>query len=125
MKKYLKPMVVSSEELSEGIYMASGACYIVTAYITQKPEMGRDNYVIQVNGVHDADHMNNEQFLHISFNQPVTYISSTGNLVSGNGSNSLCIKYSYHQNQNDNIGLGDLIVESNDGLSIVSVKITD
>lgn len=124
--KYEKPIVIANKELAEGVYTASGdTCYTATAYIHQSPEDGRGDYRIQVNGVHSADHTNNEQLLYISFNNPVTYKSSNGVLVSGNGTNMLVIKYSYWQNPNDNIGLGDLVVESDAGLSVTSVKITD
>ena len=128
--KYEKPIVIANKELAEGVYAASGSvngdtCYTATAYIHQSPEEGRGDYRIQVNGVHSADHTNNEQLLYISFNNPVTYKSSNGVLVSGNGTNMLVIKYSYWQNPNDNIGLGDLVVESDAGLSVTSVKITD
>lgn len=126
MKNYVKPIVLTNDEVFEGVYTASGdTCYTATAYIHQSPEEGRGDYRIQVNGVHSADHTNNEQLLYISFNNPVTYKSSNGVLVSGNGTNMLVIKYSYWQNPNDNIGLGDLVVESDAGLSVTSIKITD
>lgn len=124
--KYEKPIIILNEELAEGIYAASGSsCYTVTAYIHQTPENGRGDYRIQVNGVHQASHTNNAQLLYISFNTAVTYKSSNGELVSGNGTNTLVIKYTYWQNQNDNIGLGDLVVESDAGLAVIDVKITD
>lgn len=37
----------------------------------------------------------------------------------------LTIKLSYHQNPNDNIGFGDLVVTSDPGLAITGVSITD
>lgn len=122
MKKYEKPFLAVQEK-SEGIYMASG-CYTTTAYITQKPQLGRGDYHIQVNGKHSADHTKNAQILTISFNMPVEYVSSNGNLIYCNG-NVLQIKFAYHQNPSDNIGFGDLVIKADGGLEILGVNITD
>ena len=121
---YTKPLVLTNDDMAEGVYAASG-CYTATAYIHQTPETGRGDYRIQVNGKHDADHTNETQWLHISFNQPVEYISSNGALESGSGTSTLVIRYSYHQNPTDNIGLGDLVVKADAGLAVTSVSITD
>lgn len=124
--KYERPAVVANTELAESVYMASGdGCYTANAYIHQTPENGRGDHRIQVNGVHSANHTNNEQWLYISFNKEVVYKSSNGELISGNGTNTLVIRYSYWQNGNDNIGLGELVVESDSGLAITGVRITD
>ena len=131
MKKYEKPVLLVNESLAEGVYAASGDtvdgdCYTVTAYIHQTPETGREDYRIQVNGVHAAGdgHHSGEQHLFLSFNQPVTYSSSNGTLVSGDNTSTIEIKYNYHNNGNDNIGLGDVVVTSGDGLSITGAKLT-
>ena len=55
----------------------------------------------------------------------VTYSSSNGTLVGSNTGTTISIGYTYHQNPNDNIGLGDLVVVSDPGLEVVSAKITD
>lgn len=123
MKNYEKPIMAITEQ-SEGIYIASG-CYTTTATIYQRPETGRGDYRIQINGVHKSDHTKESQILTISFNIPVEYVDSNGNLISGNGSTVLQIKLDYHQNPNDNIGMGGLIVKADSGLSVVSVNITD
>lgn len=132
MKKYEKPIVMVDENLSEGVYTASGAngegCYTTTANIHQTPQTGRGDYRIQVNGQHHADHTKEAQLLTISFNQPVTYVSCNANgatLQSGDGTQTLNISMSYHQNPNDNIGFGDLIVTSDAGLAITGASITD
>lgn len=119
-----KPLVMSNDDLAEGVYAASG-CYTASAYIHQTPETGRGDYRIQVNGKHDADHTKETQWLHITFNMPVTYSSSQGTLESGNNTNTLVIRYKYHQNPIDNIGLGDLIVTADQGLAVTAVSITD
>ena len=121
---YNKPIVVKETELFEGIYAGSG-CYTTTTNIHQKPETGRGDYRIQVNGHHDADHTKETQWLHISFNMPVKYSSSGGKLESGDNTNTLVIRYAYHQNPTDNIGLGDLIVTADAGLVVTGCSITD
>lgn len=130
MKQYTKPMVSIDDGMAEGVYAAaSGAastgCYSATAYIHQTPQTGRGDYRIQVNGQHHADHTKEAQILTISFNQNVTYVSGGAGLISGNGTTTLTIKLGYHQNPNDNIGFGDLVVTANTGLAITGVSITD
>lgn len=123
-KSYEKPAVLTNGSFTEGVYMASG-CYTANAYIHQTPETGRETYVMQVNGRHETTHTVDKQTLTISFNQAVTYVSSQGKLISGDGTNTLVIEYGYHNNPADNIGLGDLEVKAGDGLEITSVSITD
>ncbi len=120
MKNYVKPVVLANEELAEGVYAASGDCYTVTGYIHQTNEQGRHDYRVQFNGVHAAadGHHSGEQVLTISFNMPVVYKSSNGTCIGGSGSNTISIKYNYHNNGNDNIGLGDVIVEADEGLAL-------
>lgn len=124
MKNYTKPIVTVNDNISEGVYMASG-CYTTTAYIHQTPEAGRGDYRIQVNGKHSADHTKEAQTLTLSFNQNVTYSSSNGTLASAETGTTLVINYTYHQNPTDNIGLGDVVVTSEPGLAITGVSITD
>lgn len=132
MKTYNKP-IVNSIGITEGIFAASGSsdtieeetCYTANAYIHQTPELGRDDYRIQINGQHHGDHTKDRQVLVISFNQPVHYNWSGGNLLSGEGTSTLEIEYWYHQNPTDNIGLGDLSVTAPEGLAITAVKIYD
>ena len=50
-KTYSKPVVTIDIDLAEDVYAAS-RCYTVSAYIHQKPETGRGDYRIQVNGQH-------------------------------------------------------------------------
>ena len=124
MREYKKPVVTVDNGLAEGVYAASGAgCYTASAYIHQTPQNGRGDYRIQVNGQHSADHTREAQTLTISFNQNVTYVSGGAGLNSGNG--TLKIKLGYHQNPNDSIGFGDLVVTADTGLAITGVSITD
>lgn len=131
MKNYEKPVVLANEELAEGVYAASGAggsgddCYTVTAYIHQIPEIGRGDYRIQVNATHAAGdgHHSGQQILTLYFNQNVTYKSSNGNLSGGDGTSAIDIDYSYHNNGNDNIGLGDVVVEAGEGLAVTGARL--
>ncbi len=126
MSKYVKPVISLDEGMAEGVYAASGAgCYKASAYIHQTPQTGRGDYRIQVNGHHNADHTKEAQVLTISFNQNVTYVSGGAGVISGDGTTTLKIKLSYHQNPTDNIGFGDLVVTSDAGLAITGVSITD
>lgn len=127
MKTYSKPIVTVDNGLAEGVYAASGAngCYTSDAYIHQTPQTGRGDYRIQVNGHHVADHTKEAQVLTIHFNQNVTYVSGGAGLISGDGTTTLKVKLSYHQNPTDNIGFGDLVVTSDASLAITGVSITD
>ncbi len=126
MKNYERPIVLTNNELAEGVYAASGDCYEVSAKIHQTPEIGRGDYRIQVNAVHNADHNSaNNQCLHITFNQAVVYKSSGGTLESGDGTNTITIGYKYWNNHTDNIGLGDVVVESDPGLAITDYWMED
>ena len=55
MTNYESPVILRTEELAEGVYLASG-CYTASAYIHQTPQSGSGEYRIQVNGQHSADH---------------------------------------------------------------------
>lgn len=126
MKDYIKPTIITNTELIEGVYLNSGdSCYTTTANIHQRPEIGRGDYRIQINGKHNADHSCDNQILTISFNQNVVYKNSNGQLIDGSNTITLKIRLSYHNNPTDNIGFGDLIVESEQGLAIIGVSISD
>ena len=131
MKKYEKPVVMINEESAEGVYAASGDCYTVTANIVQWPELGKDYYTIQMDGIHAATdgHHSSERVVKVVFNQIVTYKDSNAASVSGSGSNTLYLTYqqgngSYHNNAEDTLGLGNLEVISDAGLSISNVSCT-
>lgn len=121
--KIFKTITVD-QGLAEGVYAASG-CYTASAYIHQTPHTGRGDYRIQVNGKHNADHTREAQVLTISFNKNVTYVSGGAGVMGGDGTTTLTIKLSYHQNPTDNIGFGDLVVKADAGLEITGVSITD
>ncbi len=129
MKNYVKPMVVANDGLAESVYMASGDCYIVSSQIKQTPEEGRENYCIHTDASHNATdgHHSTEQYLTLYFNQPVTFVScqdASANCVGGDGTSALVVKYSYHKNAVETIGLGDVYVTSESGLAITGSSLS-
>lgn len=131
MNTYKKPIAEKISFTYENQVVAAssdGDCYSVTAYIHQTPETGRGDYRIQVDAHHNADHNSNSQLLYISFNQPVVYKSCNGNGAychSGDGTTTLGVGLGYWNNHTDNIGFGDLIVESDPGLAITGCSMVD
>lgn len=88
-------------------------CYSCNARINQRPETGRNDYRIQIDARHNGNHSCDQQWLTVEFNRPVTFVScSNGNIYSGNGTPFITVGLRYHNNQNDNIGMGDFIVQS-------------
>lgn len=127
MKNYSKPIIEIENDFFEPVYMASGdECYVVSARIYQRPEVGRGDYRIQVDAIHNAadKHHSGAQVLTMNFNCPVSYKSSKGSLIAGDGSSSIMIEYHYHNNAQENIGLGDVVVEADAGLAVVSCTIS-
>lgn len=124
---YEKPEVKIDEGLAEGIYAASG-CWTVTARINQKPEVGRNDYRIQVDMKHKADHTVEEEEFVIQFNQTVTFKEwniGTATLIGSATGTELRFKINKHANPVENIGAGDLIVESDNGLAIIGSWMMD
>ena len=102
-------------------------CYTCNAHINQRPEVGRDDYRIQINAQHHGDHTCDEQILTMIFNHPATFIScSNGNLNSNNNTTRIRIKLTYHNNPNDNIEIADFKIKcAYNDLEVVSCSITD
>lgn len=111
----------------QGYNQGHSTCYIVNAQIIQRPEVGRETYVIQLNAQHHGKSKNNEQYLTMTFNKPVIFVScSNGNVINGNNTPILNVALHYFNNENDNIGMGDFIVraQGND-LSIMNCSMSD
>lgn len=132
MTNYEKPVILANEDVAEGVYAASGAmsgggedCYTVTVSIHQTPETGREDFRFQVDAVHAAGdgHHSGKQILVLSFNQPVTYVSSNGILSDGDGTGCISIDYSYHNNGDDRIGLGDVVVQAEPGVAVTAAQL--
>lgn len=122
---YNKPMILTNSDLAEGVYAASG-CFTVVWNTHQRPENGRGDYRIQVNAQHSASHTCSEQYLVITFNQPVVFKECGAAIIDSSASGtSLRLVRRNHCNGNDNIGFGDVVVESDPGLEVVSMVVTD
>ena len=121
MSKYEKPIVIINDEVSEGVYAASG-CFVSSAEIVQTPELGNNTYCVQMKASHDASdsHHSSIQKFQLVFNQAVTYKSSNAISCEGSGTNVITLEYNYHANGVESIGLGNVYVESGDGLTLIS-----
>ena len=75
-------------------------------------------------GVYAASHTCSQQLLTLGFNQSVEYSSSNGTPVLTSGP-EIKIAFSYWNNPKDNIGMGDVIVTSEAGLSVTYAYMTD
>ena len=130
MKTYQKPtaekirFTYENQVVAESS-MTGSSCFEARAVIHQTPEPGRDSYSIQVDAVHNADHTCEHQVVTISFNMPVTYLTSNGSLKGGDGTATLSIDYYYYANQTENIGLGSVFVKAGPGLAITGITVTD
>ena len=71
-KNYTKPVIVMNNDVTEGVYLASGAdasCYTIDATIVnQTPTEGRKNYVISINATHTS-HSMTEPVMTVSMQQ--------------------------------------------------------
>jgi len=66
-------------------------------------------------------HHSSKQKFVITFNQLVLYVSNNAANVMSSGTNMLILEYNYHHNNNsENIGLGNIYVESDSGLNILN-----
>lgn len=143
-KLYSKPVVLLNEDLAEGVFTASlgggggggsdrvesvsgVGCHSASAYIHQKPETGRGDFRVQVNGDHlsTSEHSSESQIITIKFNQNVTFKEcGFAALESGSGTNTLKLRRSIHQNPRaGGIGGGDVVVTSDDGLGLISIRV--
>lgn len=124
MMNYEKPVVLANEDVAEGVYAASG-CYTASSWIHQTPETGRESYTIQGNMFHNADHHSTQQTVEITFNQSVTFVSCSATeyvSASGSGTSKLAITYNYHANFTESHGMGDVVVTSGEGLTILDTQ---
>ena len=65
-------------------------------------------------------HHSSKQKFVITFNQLVLYVSNNAANVMSSGTNMLILEYNYHHNNNsENIGLGNIYVEYDSGLNIL------
>lgn len=132
MEKYLKPTVVINEDLSEGVYAASGSssdCWTVNVVSAQ--DWNGSDHVFEVRCSHkagsDNSHSASAITVTISFNNTLTAASSeTGNCkYSGN---TLTAVRNGHANANDSVTF-KVFARANDeattkGLAVTGSTIT-
>lgn len=131
MRTYEKPtaekisFTYENQVVAESTASHAGPCFTATGYVHQRMELGRLDYRIQVDAQHATDHTCTIETLTLTFNQPVTFKECYGDgaaVQSGDGTSQLVMTFTYLANPGQNIGLGDIIVDSEPGLQLVSVS---
>lgn len=135
MKDYVKPTIIRTNGLNEGVYMASGdpgSCLQITAAIEYTPDMefSGGHYSIRLTGDHNADHYSYRQRATITFNQNVNFIEQQGGgiCVGSQSGTVLVIEWdssNYGLAPHDGPGYGYLKVDSDPGLQVISVVAED
>jgi len=134
MKNYVKPTVVPSNELGEGIYMASGSsdCLSITADIEYTPDMqfSGGRYSIRLTAHHTGDHFSYRQRATITFNQSVEFYEQQGGgvCVGSSTGNVLVVEWdlsAYGIGPGEEHGYGYLKVNADPGLEVLSVVAED
>lgn len=132
MNSYESPVAIVNEDLSEGVYMASGAssssdCWTVTAHIHQRPETGRGDYRLQVDATHlNPDFHRSSAVITFVFNNVVTVTNPGGGASVMGDITGSTIELAFDvgtSNPNEHRGWGDFTVVSDAGLELVSVSI--
>lgn len=125
MKNYEKPVVLVNEDVTEGVYAASG-CYSTTWTKHQVVQNGRINYKFQINAVHNAEHTCNKQRWTVTFSTAVDGVEETNgdtSSVTGIGTNVIQYYTGYWNNEEDNIGAGNLTVTTPGDVDVDIIKI--
>lgn len=128
---YEKPMAYATDDLAEGVYLASGFgddhWTITTLRLSQDSVDSRQYYVVHMEAKHHKQHTVNTEWLHLSFNKPVTDCSSSGNatIFSGNGTANPVYQLNYHANPGEGVGLAEINVKADPGLAITGGYISD
>ncbi len=124
MKNYEKPTILKDENLSEGVYMASGGSGCLTTTCSLEQHLNGNQYRFRVRIQHHANHTNNYQTTTIVFSVPVTCISAQEYAVSGSGSSTLTITRNRFMNGNDNADY-DVYVTAASQPAVLRVSSTD
>lgn len=135
MKDYVKPTIIHTNGLNEGVYMASGDsgnCLQITANIEYTPDMqfSGGHYNIRLQGTHNPDHYSYRQRATITFNQNVSFYEQQGggSCVGSQSGTVLVIEWDlsdYGIGPNETHGYGMLRVDSDPGLQVISVVAED
>ncbi len=127
MKNYERPMVLANEELTEGVYAASGdGTNDGTAAITESPSNQNDGYCISLCG-HYSWYKSccPTKCAIITFNQLVNYLNSQGSIIGSPCGTTLRIRYNNCDGSWGNCDLGNLFVNSAKGLAITNFYTED
>ncbi len=134
-KEYVKPTIIPTTGLGEGVYMASGAgpCLSITSTIEYTPDMefSGGHYSIRLEGTHNADHYSHKQRATITFNQSVTFYEQQGGGVCVGSQSGTVLVLEWDLSgygigpKNDTHGYGYLKVDSEPGLQVLSIEAED
>ena len=132
MKQYMKPTVVIHDDLSEGVYAASGAssdCWTINVVSVQN--WNGSDHIFEVRCSHKAGSSDNHNAsaltVTISFNHALTNASSETGNCSFSG-NTVTATRNSHVNPNENVSF-KVFVRANDeattkGLAVTGSSIT-
>lgn len=135
MKDYVKPTIIHTNGLNEGVYMASGDstdCLKILADIEYTPDMkfSGGHYSIRLTGPHNGEHYSYRQRATITFNQNVSFYEQQGggHCVGSQSGTVLVIEWDlsgYGIGPHETQGYGYLKVDSDPGLQVISVVAED
>lgn len=74
MKNYVKPVVLTNEEVAESVYMASGDSDCWTMYVNSVQDWAGDSHVFEVHANHSTNyqHISSETVVTVSFSAPLS-----------------------------------------------------
>ncbi len=131
---YKKPILMATEDMSEGIYAASGAntitkvvdCWTVTATLKQINQVGRMDRRIQIVCAHASVQGHQPPLVvTVTFNNPVENPQCGGATPTLTAPNVVTLTRNQPVNPNESVGLGDLVVWADDSLLLVDIDIHD
>lgn len=97
----------------------ASSCFDVVATLYEHSD---SNYRYMIEATHNSEHTTDNEILTLTFNEPVTYLSSEGALLSGNGTTTLQLGLTRHLNYNDNLGFLVRVTCESDSLGLVSAR---
>lgn len=106
MKKYEKPIVLENQEMSEGVYAASGVssdCWqIISIVATDNIVQSDSSREFQIDAIHynSSDNHYADVILTIEFSQTITSATSTSGLVTSVSGNTVVLSRTFETNNN-------------------------
>lgn len=98
----------------------ASSCFDVKATLIHHSD---SNYMYRIIATHNSDHTTDNEILTLTFNEPVTYLSSEGALLSGNGTTTLQLGLSRFLNPTGSCGFDLRVLCESDSLGLVSARI--